>query len=105
MPAVLAPGEHVLTVEDVARLGGQPGVYALRNRLKGQGAQAFANGGAVQYAPTIAPQAMSFGDLNPSFSVTVQSKGGIDLTKYIDVSIARADQQGQLSNRMGRQVR
>jgi len=105
VPAVLAPGEHVLTVEDVARLGGQPGVYALRNRLKGQGVQAFANGGAVQYAPSIAPQAMSFGDLNPSFSVTVQSKGGIDLTKYIDVSIARADQQGQLSNRMGRQVR
>lgn len=33
VPAMLTPGEHVLTTADVKALGGQPGVYALRQRL------------------------------------------------------------------------
>lgn len=33
VPALLEPGEHVLTRGDVAALGGQGGVYALRNML------------------------------------------------------------------------
>ncbi len=32
----LAPGEHVLTHHDVARMGGHPGVYAMRNALHRQ---------------------------------------------------------------------
>jgi len=43
----LSNGEHVLTASDVARMGGQAGVYALRQSLYG----GYANGGAVQYAP------------------------------------------------------
>lgn len=37
--------------------------------------------------------------------VVVQPKGGVDLLRYIDVKIERADQSGQMTNRMGRQVR
>jgi hypothetical protein len=41
VPAMLTPGEHVLTTKDVAALGGQSGVYALREAIH------FAPGGAV----------------------------------------------------------
>jgi TP901 family phage tail tape measure protein len=41
----LSNGEHVLTAADVQAMGGQAGVYAFRNQLKG-----YATGGAVQYA-------------------------------------------------------
>ena len=37
IPAMLTPGEHVLTVDDVARMGGQRGVYALRDAFRRQG--------------------------------------------------------------------
>jgi tape measure domain-containing protein len=37
VPAMLAPGEHVLTTSDVAALGGQSGVYAFRNALHRNG--------------------------------------------------------------------
>lgn len=103
--ARLSAGEHVLTAADVARMGGQAGVYAFRQSLRSGGSPAFASGGAVQYTPATYSPSLSMGDLNPSISVTVQSKGGVDLTKYIEVVVNQADQQGQLSNRMGRQVR
>lgn len=38
IPAMLTRGEHVLTRNDVNALGGQSGVYALRNALHSQGA-------------------------------------------------------------------
>jgi TP901 family phage tail tape measure protein len=34
VPAMLTPGEHVLTTDDVKALGGQEGVYRLRSMLK-----------------------------------------------------------------------
>jgi hypothetical protein len=37
VPAMLTPGEHVLTIDDVNALGGQPGVYAFRNALHRNG--------------------------------------------------------------------
>jgi TP901 family phage tail tape measure protein len=43
IPAWLAPGEHVLTDDDVAAMGGQAGVYAFRNALHAS------LGGAVRY--------------------------------------------------------
>ena len=46
VPALLMPGEHVLTTADVAALGGQAGVYALRAGLH-NGLRRFATGGAV----------------------------------------------------------
>lgn len=101
--AMLAPGEHVLTAADVARMGGQAGVYAFRSAL-GQG-RGYASGGAVSYQ-TASPAADSMAAYAvPSFTVSVQSKGGLDLLKYVDVSIARADSAASMSNRMGRQVR
>jgi TP901 family phage tail tape measure protein len=43
IPAWLAPGEHVLTDDDVDAMGGQAGVYAFRNALHAS------LGGAVRY--------------------------------------------------------
>jgi hypothetical protein len=50
VPAMLTPGEHVLTKGDVKALGGQSGVYSLRNRLQG-----FAPGGPVLPWPQTPP--------------------------------------------------
>jgi TP901 family phage tail tape measure protein len=65
----------------------------------GKRLNAFADGGmwsASSYMPAVAPA--------PQFSVTVQSKGGLDLTKYIEVSIQQDRQQAgvTLSNRRQR---
>ncbi|GAA1453480.1 phage tail tape measure protein [Nesterenkonia lacusekhoensis] len=37
IPALLSPGEHVLTAADVAAMGGQSGVYEMRQRLHASG--------------------------------------------------------------------
>jgi TP901 family phage tail tape measure protein len=99
--ALLAPGEHVLTATDVARLGGQAGVYALRSQLR-SGVRRYAEGGAVEYAPS-APVVMgtSPGDVN----VVVSSKGGVDLLKYVDVRVERADKASSQTLRAGSQRR
>lgn len=48
VPALLMPGEHVLTTSDVAKMGGQGGVYAFRAALANGGAvRRFATGGGV----------------------------------------------------------
>ncbi|QCG77093.1 tape measure protein [Mycobacterium phage Bananafish] len=47
VPAMLMPGEHVLTTADVSRLGGQAGVYAFRRALARGGVRGFATGGGV----------------------------------------------------------
>lgn len=52
VPAMLTPGEHVLTTDDVAALGGQKGVYALRSMLHG-----YENGGAVDLQRILLGQA------------------------------------------------
>lgn len=49
VPAMLTPGEHVLTTYDVAKMGGQAGVYAFREALH------FAPGGAVPTGAVIRP--------------------------------------------------
>jgi hypothetical protein len=99
--AILAPGEHVLTATDVARLGGQAGVYALRNQLQ-SGVRRYAEGGAVQYAPS-APMVMPAG--GGDVKVMVSSKGGVDLLKYVDVRVERADKASSQTLRAGSQKR
>ena len=47
VPILAMPGEHMLTTEDVARLGGQAGVYRFRDALAQGKVQAFATGGAI----------------------------------------------------------
>lgn len=47
IPAMLSNGEHVLTADDVKRMGGQQGVYAFRNALRSGVIPGFAPGGAV----------------------------------------------------------
>ncbi|MFI7168179.1 phage tail tape measure protein [Rhodococcoides fascians] len=47
VPILAMPGEHMLTTDDVARLGGQAGVYRFRDALAQGKVQAFANGGAI----------------------------------------------------------
>jgi TP901 family phage tail tape measure protein len=89
--AMLAPGEHVLTAADVARMGGQAGVYAFRSALsQGRG---YASGGAVSYQTATAVGDSMAAYVAPSFTVSVQSKGGVDLLKYVDVSIQQSKQQ------------
>ena len=51
IPALLSNGEHVLTAAEVAKMGGQSAVYALRAAVRAGRMPAFAAGGAVQYAP------------------------------------------------------
>ncbi|UVT31457.1 tape measure protein [Mycobacterium phage Mask] len=54
VPALLMPGEHVLTTQDVARMGGQAGVYAFRNALaRHGGVRGFATGGGVIVNDTV----------------------------------------------------
>ena len=51
IPAMLSNGEHVLTADDVKKLGGQNGVYAFRRALQDGMIPGFAPGGSVD--PTI----------------------------------------------------
>lgn len=52
--ARLSNGEHVLTASDVSKLGGQSGVYRLRDAIQSGRVPAFANGGAVGASAAVA---------------------------------------------------
>lgn len=47
VPILAMPGEHMLTVDDVNRLGGQAGVYRFRQMLQSGMVEKFADGGAI----------------------------------------------------------
>lgn len=49
IPALLSKGEHVLTAQDVRRMGGHDAVYRMREQLSGKPVQRFAGGGAVSF--------------------------------------------------------
>lgn len=51
VPAMLMPGEHVLTTSDVAKLGGQKGAYAFRDALANGMIPKFGTGGGVGWFP------------------------------------------------------
>lgn len=54
VPSLLMPGEHVLTTDDVSRMGGQAGVYAFRAALaRNGGVRGFATGGGVIVNDTV----------------------------------------------------
>lgn len=54
IPALLMPGEHVLTTADVSRMGGQSAVYAFRQALaRTGGLRGFATGGGVNVNDTV----------------------------------------------------
>lgn len=53
VPALLMPGEHVFTRDDVSRMGGQAGVYAFRAALRTGGVRRFATGGGVNVNDTV----------------------------------------------------
>ncbi|EIU63111.1 hypothetical protein MM1S1540310_3007 [Mycobacteroides abscessus subsp. bolletii 1S-154-0310] len=54
VPALLMPNEHVLTTDDVARMGGHAGVYAFRAALaRHGGVRGFATGGGVNVNDTV----------------------------------------------------
>lgn len=50
IPAMLSNGEHVLTAEEVKKMGGQQAVYGFRNQLRNGGVPRFDTGGAVDPA-------------------------------------------------------
>lgn len=47
IPAMLSPGEHVLTADDVDKMGGQSKVYEFRQALQNGDIEGFASGGAI----------------------------------------------------------
>ncbi|WP_029932510.1 transglycosylase SLT domain-containing protein [Nocardia otitidiscaviarum] len=49
VPILAMPGEHMLTVSDVDRLGGQSGVYRFRAALQAGLVRPFKRGGAVEW--------------------------------------------------------
>lgn len=53
VPAMLMPGEHVLTRGDVAAMGGQANVYAFRRALARGGIRGYATGGGVNVNDTV----------------------------------------------------
>jgi len=61
IPAMLTAGEHVLTKDDVNALGGQGGVYALRNALHRQGGGEVWLPGERRKSPRMEP-----GNFNPN---------------------------------------
>jgi hypothetical protein len=67
--AVLAPGEHVLTADEVDRMGGQAGVYAMRAAIK-SGA-AYSSNGSTPTATVTQPVTFS-----PQITVTGGSDTG-----------------------------
>lgn len=73
----LSNGEHVLTAADVAALGGQAGVYAMRKSLY----KGYANGGAVQ----------SYSSSSPAFSSSRPGGNSINITVPVTVSALAID--------------
>lgn len=98
VPIMASNGEHMFTASDVNAMGGQGAVYQFRANLH----RGFADGGAVTYAPmTFTPTATTVNVPAPQFTVLVQSKGGIDLTQYVDVKIQQNEQAQARRTRMG----
>jgi TP901 family phage tail tape measure protein len=86
---MLAPGEHVLTADDVDAMGGQAAVMAMRSGLHSSRSAALVparsgGGGGGGGGTQVAADA-------PKFDVIVQSKGGVDLLQYIDVRVEQSD--------------
>lgn len=72
---------------------------ALLKQINSGGYQGFAYGGTAGYAP--ASYASSSGMGGGHFNVVLSQKGGVDILRYVDVAIERADQSAALSMRMG----
>ena len=76
IPIMASVGEHMLDAQDVARMGGHAGVYAFRDALNRGTLRGFADGGAVQYMPS----------LQQSFSPRIEvagGRGGPNVTQHI----------------------
>lgn len=73
VPILAMPGEHMLDVDDVNRLGGQAGVYRFREALAQGKVQGFANGGAIVDSLT-----QYVGRKFPALQMTSGYRGGDD---------------------------
>lgn len=79
VPALLMPGEHVLTKRDVEAMGGQAAVYAFRAALH-QGLQYYADGGDVrirqaQRATTSVTNTTIHSGIQPGATLTLDIDG------------------------------
>jgi TP901 family phage tail tape measure protein len=78
----LSDGEHVLSAADVKALGGQSGVYAMRESL-------YRN--PPSYAPAAYAARSGYSAQSQSgpaqFTVVLESKGGIDLIPYVKATV------------------
>lgn len=89
VPILAEPGEHMLTRDDVAAMGGQAGVYAFRRAL-----HAMQTGGMVRYPPEwfgpVPPQQQGSGQ--PSIISEISS--GLQPVVSNAISIGRAAAEG-----------
>ena len=71
IPAMLSNGEHVLTADEVKKMGGQGGVYSFRSALNAGMIPGFAPGGAIGPAdPNVITDAQNnLGSLNNAYAV------------------------------------
>lgn len=85
----LSNGEHVLTAAEVARMGGQAAVYDFRRNLNARQdnqLELFARNSARSGGYATGGAVAASGPFTlPPMNITVQSKGGIDLLKYVEV--------------------
>ncbi|KAB7761765.1 hypothetical protein [Mycolicibacterium mucogenicum] len=97
VPALLMPGEHVFTTGDVARMGGQRGVYAFRRALYANGGavQHFATGGGVNVNKTVGADFFGVGQvpiIGPLINLLINV-----LLQIIGVNITAADTLNEIS--------
>jgi TP901 family phage tail tape measure protein len=104
VPIMASVGEHVLDAGDVARMGGQAGVYAFRKSLYTR--SGYADGGAVR--PTYASSASAGAtavNVSPMVSLAgatlLMTVDGRQMTAFVQDQIVGADHSNSLTDRMG----
>jgi TP901 family phage tail tape measure protein len=100
VPALLAPGEHVLTARDVDLLGGQAAVYRLRQALQAGMVPRYAAGGAVPRISSSSSAAPVVEVVMPD-TITVRDMKGLEFQMAVvaDHTYARRDHAKAVSGR------
>ena len=96
VPALLMPGEHVLTTKEVAALGGHGGVAAFRNGLMKGTVKRFATGGGVIGNDTVGAEFFGVGEV-PIISTIVNMLIRV-LLKVIGVEIEVRDTLNEMTD-------
>lgn len=96
IPIMASVGEHMFDAQDVALMGGHAGVYAFRDALNKGRIRGFADGGAVQYIPSVTasgPSLASQTTVSKSqvFSPTIYAPEGVSPFEVVRIAAAERD--------------